>query len=414
MTPTRRGLMALGTIAALALPGAAMASDPIRIGLLATFEGPFTALGEDGRRGALAALADAGGRAAGREIQLFIESSNGTPDSAVRAARKLVEQDRVQILVGPLSGSEGLAVRDFAREHPAVAFINGSSGAQDTTLRNPAPNFYRFITDGVQWMAGLGSYAYKERGFRTVAVVGEDYSFPYAQVFGFMLEFCAAGGRVPHKSWVPIGTKDFSSVIAALPENVGAIFVSLGGADAVNFVTQYQQAGGVAPLIAGSTTVDQTVLATKGRVRQGLVGVPSAGPVEGSNDAPEWRAFVESYRRQPGALTAPSLFAYAYYVGMKAALLAIEKTGGNFGQGSAALHAALARMEFVSPTGPIRLDHNRQAIAPIFLTQVDEDGQGGLINRIVRVTENVNQTMGMDEAKFLALGSPSRDNPSCP
>ncbi|MFN4098386.1 MAG: ABC transporter substrate-binding protein [Pararhodobacter sp.] len=414
MTPTRRSLLALSAAAVLALPGTALASDPIRIGLLATFEGAFTALGEDGRRGALAALADAGGRAAGRDIELFVESSNGSPDSAILAARKLVEQDRVQILVGPLSGSEGLAVRDFARDHPAVAFINGSSGAQDTTLRNPADNFYRFNSEGVQWMAGLGSYAFNERGYKTVAVVGEDYSFPYAQVFGFMHEFCAAGGRVPHKSWVPIGTNDFSSVIAALPEDVDAIYVSLGGADAVNFLTQYRDAGGFAPLIAGSTTVDQTVLSTEGRVREGLVGVPSASPVAGSNTSAEWLAFVESYSKQPGALAAPSLFAYAYYIGMQAALLAIEETGGDFGEGSAALHAALSGLEFVSPTGPIRLDHNRQAIAPIFLTEVAEDGQGGLTNRIIRVTEGVNQTLGMDEAQFLALGSPSRDNPACP
>ena len=46
------------------------------------------------------------------------------------------------------------------------------------------------------------------------------------------------------KSWVPIGTKDFSSVIAAMPDDIDAIYVVLGGADAVNFLTQYQQAGG--------------------------------------------------------------------------------------------------------------------------------------------------------------------------
>lgn len=38
-----------------------------------------------------------------------------------------------------------------------------------------------------------------------------DYSFPYTQVFGFMAEFCKAGGHVPSKNWAPIGNKDFSS-----------------------------------------------------------------------------------------------------------------------------------------------------------------------------------------------------------
>ena len=70
-------------------------------------------------------------------------------------------------------------------------------------------------------MAGLGTYAFNEKGYKSVAVVAEDYSFPYTQVFGFMAEFCKAGGKVPSKSWVPIGNKDFSSVIAALPGRRG-------------------------------------------------------------------------------------------------------------------------------------------------------------------------------------------------
>ena len=98
-----------------------------------------------------------------------------------------------------------------------------------------------------------------------MATVAEDYSFPYTQVFGFMAEFCKAGGHVPSKSWVPIGNKDFSSVIAAIPDDVDAIYVALGGADGVNFLTQYQQAGGAAPLIGGSITVDQTVLTLQGQ-----------------------------------------------------------------------------------------------------------------------------------------------------
>ncbi len=172
---------------------------------------------------------------------------------------------RARSLVGPLSGDEGLAVKDYAKTQPNVTFVNGTSAAQDTTLRDPAPNFFRFSTDGAQWMAGLGTYAFKEKGYKKVATVAEDYSFPYTQVFGFMAEFCKAGGHVPSKSWVPIGNKDFSSVIAAIPDDVDAIYVALGGADGVNFLTQYQQAGGAAPLIGGSITVDQTVLTSQGQ-----------------------------------------------------------------------------------------------------------------------------------------------------
>ena len=226
--------------------------------------------------------------AGGKKIEIVKGSSDASPDSAVRAVRKLVEQDGVKVVIGPLSGDEGIAVKDYAKTQPDVTFINGTSAAQDTTLRDPAQNFFRFSTDGAQWMAGLGTYAFNEKGYKKVATVAEDYSFPYTQVFGFMAEFCKAGGTVPSKSWVPIGNKDYSSVIAAIPDDVDAIYVALGGADGVNFLTQYQQAGGEAPLIGGSITVDQTVLSSKGKMRDVVIGTPSAGPIADTNDTPEW------------------------------------------------------------------------------------------------------------------------------
>ena len=201
-------------------------------------------LGQDSMRGAELALKEAGYKAGGKKIEIIKGSSDASPDSAVKAARKLVEQDGVAILIGPLSGDEGIAVKDYAKTKPNVTFVNGTSAAQDTTLRDPAPNFFRFTTDGAQWMAGLGDYAYTVKKYKTVVTIAEDYSFPYTQVFGFMAGFCKAGGHVPEKFWVPIGNKDFSSIIAAIPDKVDAIYVALGGADGVNFLTQYQQAGG--------------------------------------------------------------------------------------------------------------------------------------------------------------------------
>ena len=152
-------------------------------------------LGEDGQRGAQVAVDEFNGMTAGKKIEIVKGSSDASPDSAVRAARKLVEQDGVKVLVGPLSGDEGIAVKDYAKTQPDVTFINGTSAAQDTTLRDPAPNFFRFSTDGAQWMAGLGTYAFNDKGYKKVATVAEDYSFPYTQVFGFMAEFCKAGGH---------------------------------------------------------------------------------------------------------------------------------------------------------------------------------------------------------------------------
>ncbi|WP_421695699.1 ABC transporter substrate-binding protein [Aestuariivirga sp.] len=411
----RRALIALALASGLVAPSLAMAEGTIKVGALATLEGPFTVLGQDGMRGLEMALKEHGGTAGGMKIEIIQGSSDASPDSAVKAARKLVEQDGVQILIGPLSGDEGLAVKDYAKTQPNVTFVNGTSAAQDTTLRDPAPNFFRFSTDGAQWMAGLGTYAHDVKGYKKVATVAEDYSFPYTQVFGFMAEFCKAGGTVPSKSWVPIGNKDYSSVIAAIPEDVDAIYVALGGADGVNFLTQYQQAGGTAPLIGGSITADQTVLGSEGKTKDFVIGMPSAGPIADTNDTPEWKQWVADYKAQfADGFPSPSLFAHGYYVNTKAVLLALDEVKGDVSGDQAKFREALSKLSFDTPTGKVNLDKNRQAIADIYLTEVSKGDDGKLYNKVVKVVPQVNQTLGIDEADFLKLGAVGRDNPSCP
>ena len=88
----------------MTVSSAATAQDSIKIGVLATFEGAFAILGDDSMRGALMAVDDFGGKVGGKKIEIVKGSSDGSPDSAVRAVRKLVEQDGVKVLVGPLSG----------------------------------------------------------------------------------------------------------------------------------------------------------------------------------------------------------------------------------------------------------------------------------------------------------------------
>jgi branched-chain amino acid transport system substrate-binding protein len=408
--------IALAMFAGVSLaPLGAFAEDSIKVGLLATLEGPFTVLGQDSVRGAELAFKEANYTAGGKKIEVIKGSSDASPDSAVKAARKLVEQDGVKVLIGPLSGDEGLAVKDYAKTQPNVTFINGTSAAQDTTLRDPAPNFFRFTTDGAQWMAGLGDYAFKDKGYHTVVTVAEDYSFPYTQVFGFMADFCKAGGHVPKKFWVPIGNKDFSSVIAAIPDKVDAIYVALGGADGVNFLTQYQQAGGSAPLIGGSITVDQTVLGTQGKQRDYVIGTPSAGPIADNAEGAAWKKFVDDYKAAyKDGFPSPSLFAQGYYIEAKALLAALDKVGGDVSGDQATLRNALASLDLDTPTGKVKLDKNRQAIADNYLTEVAKADDGHLYNKVVKVVPAVNQTLGIPEADFLKLGVANRDNPDCP
>jgi branched-chain amino acid transport system substrate-binding protein len=414
MRINRRAMLALALTASLVAPAAAMAEDTIKIGVLATLEGAFTVLGQDSMLGAELALKEHNMMAGGKKLEIIKGSSDASPDSAVKAARKLVEQDGVQIMIGPLSGDEGLAVKDYAKTQPNVTFVNGTSAAQDTTLRDPAPNFFRFTADGAQWLAGLGDYVYNVKGYKKVAVVAEDYSFPYTQVFGFMAGFCKAGGKVPSKSWVPIGNKDFSSVIAAIPDDVDAVFVALGGADAINFLTQFQQGGGTAPLVGGSIAVDQSVLSAEGKQKDFVIGTPSAGPVADDNNTEAWKKFVVDYKASSAdAFPSPSLFAHGYYINTTAVLKALDEVGGDVSGDQSKLRAALSKLSFDTPTGKVSLDKNRQAIADIFLTEVAKGDDGKLYNKLVKVVPQVNQTLGIPEEEFMKIGKVGRDNPDC-
>jgi branched-chain amino acid transport system substrate-binding protein len=402
-------------IAAACLPMSfAQSGAPVKIGLLATLDGPFAAGGADGMRGAELAVKQRNGVVAGRKIEIIKASSNAQPDVAVNATRKLVEQDKVDIMVGPLSGGEGIAVKDYSKTQPQITFINGGSGAQATTLVNPSTNFFRFNTDGGQWMVGLGKAA-MDKGYKRTMIIAEDYSFPYSQVQGFMTEYCKLGGKVPVKAWVPLGGKDYSSVIARIPKDVDALLIILGGADAVNFLNQYEASGGDKPLMGGSITVSQDVLNYRGKRRDSLVGTISGAPSADALDTPEWKAFVADYQKNfpvaSGGYPMPSLFAWGYYTNMKAALDGLAAVNGDLSNNQAKYREALGKLVLKSPTGDVRLDANRQAIGSNFVVEVSKDAQGNLFNKVLRRVDNVDQMLGIKKEDFV-IGS--RDTPNCP
>ena len=319
------GLTVAVAMTAVVGTGAANAADKVKVGVTATLEGTYTVLGEDGMRGYELAVQAHGGKAGGKEIETIVGATDASPDSAVRAAKKLVEQDKVDILISPLSGSEGIAIRDYSKTQPQITVMNAASGALETTYGDPSagitpsPTFYRTNMDGAQWQAGLGDYAYNVKGYKKIAVVGEDYSFVYTQVMGLTVEYCKAGGEITKRFWVPLGTKDFASVISSLPDDVDAIYLGLGGADAVNFLNQYQQAGGHAHLLGGSIMVDQTVLSSKGKAKEALIGTVAASGMADNDPNPKWQAFVKAYQAHPktgyfkNAFASPSLLAINYY-----------------------------------------------------------------------------------------------------
>src|ERR1700721_1339939 len=125
-----KGSLGLAALAGLFLTGAAFAQEKIKVGVTATLEGTYTVLGEDGMRGFQTALNKFGTKIGDKQLEFVVASTDATPDSAVRAVRKLIEQDKVQILLSPLSGDEGIAVKNFAKTHPELTFITPRPGGR--------------------------------------------------------------------------------------------------------------------------------------------------------------------------------------------------------------------------------------------------------------------------------------------
>jgi branched-chain amino acid transport system substrate-binding protein len=410
------GIAVAVAVTALVGAGSANAADKIKIGFFSTLEGTYTALGEDGQRGFDLALMQHHNKAGGKDLEIFRGSSDTTPDSAIRAAKKLVEQDKVDILIAPLSGAEGIAIHDYAKTQPQVTFLNGCSAALETTYVDPAPNFFRFNLDGSQIHKGLGQYIYNVKHYKKIATLAEDYAFTYTQVFGLLLDYCPLGGEVSKRMWVPLGTKDFASAIASLPDDVDAIYLGLGGADAVNFLNQYQQAGGNAKLIGGSIMIDQTILSSKGKAKETLIGVASSAHFADTWDDPRWQAFVKAYQDAwppEKRFTSPSFCAVNYYDGTTAALLALDKVNGDLSDGHKKYRAALASLVLDAPNGQIKLDENRQAIGTVFVTEVVKDKDGNLVTKVVQVVPNVKETLGFSKEVFDKIGLPGREVPVC-
>src|SRR5262249_30205006 len=150
---------------------------------------------------------------------------------------------------------------------------------------------------------------------------------------------------------------------------------------------------GQAPLIGGSVTVDQTILGSKGKIHDIVVGTPSAGPIADDNKAPAWQKFVAEYKKQPNAFPSPSLFAHGYYVNATALLTGLQKVNADVSDGGNKLRATLSSLVLETPTGKVSLDKNRNAIADEFLTEVTKTPDGTLYNKLIKVVPQVNQTL---------------------
>jgi YVTN family beta-propeller protein len=385
------------------------AGDTVRIGILAACEGDFGNLYDSSLAGAELPLLQRGARlagtkapdgvedatAAGKDVKLFFGCTDGTGERALSEARRLVEVAGVDVLIGPFSIGEEFAIQDYAQTQPMVTFVNGLGGSQAVTLSDPAPNFFSFFTDGAQWMAGLGTYAYKKLGWRRVVTIGETRGFTFTHTAGFVAEFCSLGGTIVKQIWVPFGAQDLSPYLAEVPSGRVDGFLMAGFAPTIlGFAKKLPQLeGNLANRVIGGFVMGFPEIADA--LGDRLNGVAFADkPGLGDPSRPEWVEYLSDFERAFPKLAAFAGFptAVAYYNSMEAALEALEAVDGDLSGGQRRFQAALAHVELDAPEGDIRLDERRQAVGSSFVIQLQLDRRGKLNWKPLRTVENVEQT----------------------
>jgi branched-chain amino acid transport system substrate-binding protein len=424
--PAGASLLIVALLAAVGVSGAAgqsQAATPIKIGILTDCKGAFGAWYERDIEGAEAALAQyipgmkpkspnkgsAGmttGNINGHPVEIVgYGCGSDNADVAIAQTRRLVEQLGADIMIGPLSGDESIAVANYAKAHPTKTFINGTAGAQDTTLKVRAPNFFRYNGDGAQWNAGTGDLAYRLEGWKTAAGIMDDYSFAWTSMAGFIAEFCGVGGKVTARSFPPLNETDYSSYVRQLPppNQVDGYFWAVGGSGLIPSLKAFEQAYG--PLngkqFAGNLFwgVPGSFQALGTRVAGALVGgFGTAGDLKTAAAKSYAGVIGKFFKKDPpfpgtAASGAGDGFMYNYYNAAWALAIGLKQVGGDLSGGQKKLQAALSKVVLHAGYGTITLDKNRQAIQDQFVGQLYLNN-GQLAYRTIAYVPKVDQTFG--------------------
>jgi len=379
---------------------------PIKIGAAWPLTGAVAASGKDMLNGFELYLDSVGRTMSGRKVEFIMEDTAGVPANALTKARKLVEKDRVHVMMIGLLATEGYAVRDYVTRFKAVTLFPVVA-ADDLTQRTGSPYIIRTGWASSQPSHPFAEYVYNTLRYRRVAAVASDYAFGYEVVGGFQRRFEDLGGCIVQKVWIPLGSPDHSPYLATVRRDVDAVFGLFPGADAIRFMKQYEEFGLKArlPLIGGGVLTDESLLRSMG---DEAIGTITALQWSAALDTPAAKRFVDAYKARYG--TAPSYYAETLYTTGRWLDVALRRIRGNI-ENKEAFMEALRKVEFFdAPRGPIKLDKYLNPIHNIYVRRVDKVA-GTLQNTVIYTYPNVSQFWTYPPEEFLKQPVYSRDFP---
>ena len=342
------------------------ADGPIRIAVVTPESGPYSAYGEEQRKGIQFAAdqANADGGIDGHEIELVFADNLGTPDGAIAASQRMVQEENARFIIGMVSTPEMAAVTPKLEAWDAL-MIGTQGQGDDLTGAACTSRYFRVTANDT---AGVNTLASVIDGLdmQTWDSIAADYSFGQASTAGVEAAVEENGGTVGKALFSPLGTSDFGTYLSQL-SGKGGLVVSLAGADAINFMKQGYSFGLLQKYdtILVNTGLSSTTLAALDDDR--LIGALGTNSWVQTADTPGTQEFVTAYQQEVGE--PPTENIGNGYLGMQALFAGVEEAGST---APADVAEALEGLSFESIQGEVTLraeDH--QIEAPTYVGTVE-------------------------------------------
>jgi branched-chain amino acid transport system substrate-binding protein len=369
----RRRLLQAAAVATLgALSGAALAADPLKIGLILPLTGPFASTGKQIEAAARLYMAKNGDTVAGRKVELIVKDDTGlAPETTKRIAQEMVVQDKVSVLAGFGLTPLALAAAPVATEAKVPMVVMAAATAMIPTR---SPYIVRTGFTLPQVTAPIAEWALKNKIKRVVTMV-TDYGPGLDAEKTFQAVFKAGGGEIVESIRTPLRNPDYAPFLQrakdAKPDAM-FIFVPSGQGAAImkQFVDRGLKDAGI-KLIGTGDILDDDLLEA--------IGPPALGAItshhySAAHDSPENKAYVDAFMKANNGKR-PNFMSVNGYDGMHVVYETLKKTGGN-GTGEALVDAAKG-MSWVSPRGPMSIDPTtRDVVQNIYIRRCEmKDGK---------------------------------------
>jgi branched-chain amino acid transport system substrate-binding protein len=380
MTSRRRFVLQAGALAGVSAIGALAPAivraqtAKVRIGMMLPYTGTFAALGTAITQGFNLAIQEGGGKLGGREMEFFTVDDESEPAKATDNANKLVQRDKVDVLIGTVHSGVVMAMVKVARDNGTLLVIP-NAGANAATGSQCAPNIFRTSFSNWQPAHPMGKVVY-EKGHRKVVTLTWKYGAGEESVESFKEAFTKLGGSVVKEMYLPFPNVEFQPFLTEIGSlKPDAVFVFFAGGGATKFTKDYMAAGlkDKIPLYGTGFLTDGT-LEAQGASAQGLLTTLHYGD---GIESPKNKQFRYAYGKQYG-VQADVYAVQGYDAGLllQAGLTAVK---GSFGERTA-LYSAMEKAKIDSPRGPWTMSKAHNPIQDIYLRKVD-----GNTNQVVGV-----------------------------